>query len=80
MIFFFQISTKVKENSINLIFAVTKPQQDLYTRLSSNIQGSFCDVLSEDSSNVVELVKQQYEVSCQIGILKSVAFCIFWMG
>lgn len=58
-----QINLKVKENAINLIFAVTEEQIHLYNRLVNHIEGSFAGVLSNDSSNVVELVKDQYDVS-----------------
>lgn len=62
---FFQINHKVKEYSINLIFAVTAEQTNLYEQLSHHIEGSSCGTLSGDSSNVVELVKEQYEVSSE---------------
>ncbi|XP_073971192.1 position-specific antigen beta subunit myospheroid isoform X1 [Rhodnius prolixus] len=55
-----QINLKVKENSINVIFAVTSEQIGVYDRLRAHIQGSSAGVLSNDSSNVVELVKAQY--------------------
>lgn len=57
-----QINLKVKEHSINVIFAVTKEVIDLYTQLSKHIEGSYPGELSSNSENVVELVKQQYEV------------------
>lgn len=57
-----QINLKVKENSINVIFAVTAQQTGVYEKLSKHIEGSTSATLSEDSSNVVELVKQEYNV------------------
>lgn len=57
-----QINYKVKENAINLIFAVTKEQISVYDRLREHVEGSFSGTLSEDSSNIVELVKNQYDV------------------
>lgn len=58
-----QINLKVKENSINIIFAVTKSQIDVYKRLSKHIEGSSAAELSEDSSNIVGLVRDEYNVS-----------------
>jgi len=56
-----QINHKVKENSINLIFAVTEEQIDVYNLLAGSVEGSSAGTLSGDSSNVVSLVKAQYE-------------------
>lgn len=56
-----QINLKVKENSINLIFAVTKEQTELYKRLGTHIEGASCGTLENDSSNVVQLVRDEYE-------------------
>ncbi|KAF6209301.1 hypothetical protein GE061_015046 [Apolygus lucorum] len=56
-----QINLKVKENAINVIFAVTQEQIHVYNRLMKHVEGSFAGVLSNDSSNVVELVKDQYD-------------------
>ncbi|KAK9739114.1 Integrin beta epidermal growth factor like domain 1 [Popillia japonica] len=56
-----QINLKVKQNAINVIFAVTESQISVYHRLKEHIEGSSCGQLSNDSSNIVELVKSQYE-------------------
>jgi len=61
-----QINLKVKENAINIIFAVTQSQHEVYKRLSEHIEGSSSAVLSEDSSNVVELVRDEYSVSNEL--------------
>lgn len=58
-----QINQKVKENAINIIFAVTRNQISVYEKLVGHIQGSSAAVLSNDSSNVVDLVKEEYAVS-----------------
>lgn len=58
-----QVNLKVKKNSINVIFAVTSSQSKVYDKLSSHVEGSSSAVLSEDSSNVVELVRDEYSVS-----------------
>merc|ERR1719334_636273 len=56
-----QINHKVKEHSVNLIFAVTEEQFGVYDLLKKNIEGSSAGTLSNDSSNIVELVKAQYQ-------------------
>jgi len=56
-----QINHKVKENSVNLIFAVTDEQLHIYNLLTDAVEGSSAGRLSNDSSNVVELVRAQYE-------------------
>ena len=58
-----QVNSKVKEKSINMIFAVTAEQIDIYKRLSANVEGATCGTLSANSSNVVELVKEEYQVN-----------------
>ncbi|CAH0754478.1 unnamed protein product [Bemisia tabaci] len=55
-----QINLKVKQNAINLIFAVTKEQIGVYQKLGQHVEGSSYGTLSNDSANVVELVKDQY--------------------
>lgn len=64
-----QINQKVKESSVNLIFAVTKEQYHIYEQLNKHVEGASCGVLSNDSSNVVELVQEQYNVSTQTFLL-----------
>lgn len=58
-----QINMKVKQNSINIIFAVTSTQIGVYEKLAQHIEGSSSAVLSNDSSNVVDLVREEYSVS-----------------
>jgi len=55
-----QISSKVLENRVNIIFAVAPNKSSIYEELSRQIEGSTSAILSEDSSNIVELVKEQY--------------------
>ncbi|XP_014209848.1 integrin beta-PS isoform X2 [Copidosoma floridanum] len=55
-----QINLKVKENSVNLIWAVTEEQIKVYQALTKHIEGSYAAKLSEDSSNIVDLVREQY--------------------
>lgn len=58
-----QINQKVKQNAINIIFAVTQNQYAVYQKLSAHIEGSSSAILSNDSSNVVDLVREEYGVS-----------------
>lgn len=58
-----QINLKVKEHKINLIFAVTAQEHHVYKELSQHVEGSTSAVLSEDSSNIVDLVRDEYSVS-----------------
>ena len=55
-----QINQKVKQNAINIIWAVTQGEMGIYSRLCSHIEGSSAGELSNDSSNIVELIKNQY--------------------
>ncbi|XP_026495256.1 integrin beta-PS [Vanessa tameamea] len=55
-----QINLKVKQHAINVIFAVTSEQISVYEQLSKHIEGSSSGILSEDSDNVVDLVREQY--------------------
>ena len=48
---------------MNIIFAVTQEQSSVYSRLSQMIEGSGHCELTANSSNVVELVKAEYNVS-----------------
>ncbi|KAG7207279.1 hypothetical protein KM043_008951 [Ampulex compressa] len=56
-----QINLKVKQNAINIIWAVTEEQLNVYKKLTEHVEGSFAGKLSEDSSNVVELIREQYD-------------------
>ncbi|KAK8725734.1 hypothetical protein OTU49_010446 [Cherax quadricarinatus] len=55
-----QINQVAKEHKMNLIFAVTAEQSSVYSRLSQMIEGSSQGELTANSSNVVELVKGEY--------------------
>ncbi|RWS27736.1 integrin beta-PS-like protein, partial [Leptotrombidium deliense] len=56
-----QIHQKVKEHDVNIIFAVTKKHFDTYDNLRALISGSSAGVLEADSSNIVDLVKHEYQ-------------------
>jgi len=56
-----------------IIFAVTKDQIPVYRELSKLIEGSTVGELAEDSSNIVELVKDNYDVRIQSSSLTHVS-------
>ncbi|XP_033127711.1 integrin beta-1-like [Anneissia japonica] len=56
-----QLNNKMKENNIIPIFAVTSSQMEVYNELTKHIQGATAGELALDSSNVVELVEQNYK-------------------
>lgn len=57
-----QINTAAKENAVNVIFAVTKDREVIYENLSKKIEGSTYSKLEDDSSNIVELIREGYSV------------------
>ncbi|KAF5292608.1 hypothetical protein FQA39_LY13941 [Lamprigera yunnana] len=65
-----QLNLKVKENAINVIFAVTEERIGIYNKLKQHIEGASSGILSADSSNVVEFVKKQYEAISSMVELK----------
>lgn len=56
-----QISHIAREKNVNIIWAVTLDKFDLYNTLTEIVDGSTAGVISNDSSNVVQLVRRQYE-------------------
>ena len=57
-----QIATKIRQKSVNLIFAVTEEQLQIYEKLSGYIEGSEATKLANDSSNIVTVIKNNYQV------------------
>ncbi|CAL8095272.1 unnamed protein product [Orchesella dallaii] len=55
-----QVNSKAKEHSTNIIFAVTSDEIDDYRRLTSVIEGSKSTELASNSSNIVDLVEEEY--------------------
>ncbi|XP_038605278.1 integrin beta-2 [Tachyglossus aculeatus] len=55
-----QLALKLAENNIQPIFAVTKKMVKIYEKLTEIIPKSAVGELSEDSSNVVQLIKDAY--------------------
>ncbi|KAI2800139.1 Integrin beta-1, partial [Blomia tropicalis] len=63
-----QINRKVQEHHVNIIFAVTENQFHIYNQLTGNsnntialIEGSSAGQLESDSSNVVQLIEDEYK-------------------
>ncbi|KFV67347.1 Integrin beta-2, partial [Dryobates pubescens] len=62
-----QLVQKLTENNIQPIFAVTSKVVDVYKKLSEMIPKSAVGELNEDSSNVIDLIKEAYKnLSSQI--------------
>lgn len=57
-----QISAKLSEKNVNIIFAVTQSQLPLYQTLTELIDGAVVGELKQDSSNIVNLISQNYKV------------------
>ncbi|KAG8006782.1 Integrin beta-3 [Nibea albiflora] len=55
------MTDKMSENNINLIFAVTSYVEPLYKAYSQLIPGTTVGTLSDDSGNVIQLIKEAYE-------------------
>nr|XP_033774857.1 integrin beta-3 [Geotrypetes seraphini] len=55
------MTEKLSEKNINLIFAVTSSVVDLYKMYSELIPGTTVGTLSDDSSNVIQLIVDSYE-------------------
>ncbi|XP_036814835.1 integrin beta-2 isoform X1 [Oncorhynchus mykiss] len=55
-----QVANQLEKNNIQPIFAVTKNMEKVYRELSKMIPKSEVGVLSADSHNVVELIKNAY--------------------
>jgi len=57
-----QISRQIANNSMNVIFAVPGSVRLTYQDLSSRLFGASVGELTDDSSNIVALVQDQYDV------------------
>ncbi|XP_064455192.1 integrin beta-PS-like [Ornithodoros turicata] len=55
-----QIVSAVEKNKINLVIAVPEGAYDVYRQMSQFVQGSAVGKLEGDSSNIVDLVRDQY--------------------
>jgi hypothetical protein len=56
-----QLAYRISEEKVNVIFAITKEQLPKFKRLSKMIEGAVAGELANDSSNIVELIKKNYE-------------------
>ena len=57
-----QISRQIANNSINVIFAVPASVLSTYRDLSTRLLGATVGELTNDSSNIVALIQEQYDV------------------
>ena len=57
-----QISRQIANNSINVIFAVPVSVLSTYRDLSTRLLGATVGELTNDSSNIVALIQEQYDV------------------
>ncbi|GAB6025583.1 hypothetical protein CHUAL_011311 [Chamberlinius hualienensis] len=55
-----QIKVNAIKNHVHIIFAVTTETLHIYDELQKLIEGSYAGKLAKDSSNIVELVREQY--------------------
>ena len=51
------ISSVARQNSVNIIWAVSSKHINLYTSLTDIIKASHAGIISSDSSNIVELIQ-----------------------
>jgi protocadherin alpha len=51
----------VTESKVNIIFAVPEDSIDVYKQLSEHIPGSSIGVLKHDSSNIVDIIRENFE-------------------
>uniref|UniRef100_T1JH92 Integrin beta n=1 Tax=Strigamia maritima TaxID=126957 RepID=T1JH92_STRMM len=65
-----QLNQKIKEKKMTLIFAVTTNQVSVYEQLSENLEGASARELANDSSNIVKLIKDQYQAITSVVTLK----------
>ncbi|XP_022665540.1 integrin beta-PS-like [Varroa jacobsoni] len=69
-----QINSKIQEHKVNIIFAVTEDQESIYAKLANMLEGCSHGKLANDSSNVVDLVKDQYhKISSHIELTSDVS-------
>jgi protocadherin alpha len=62
------LNHRVRENAVNILFAVTELQQGAYGLLARNIDGAKVGQLTANSSNILELVEEQYKVNLMSGL------------
>lgn len=55
------IASVARENSVNIIWAVTSKHIKLYTSLTEIVSASLAGQIDSDSSNIVELIQVRAE-------------------
>ena len=55
------INSVSQEMKVNVIWAVTEKKYHLYRGLRNLVDGSLVGIIKEDSSNIVKLIREQYE-------------------
>lgn len=65
-----QINRAIVNNQINIIFSVPDSALKVYEVLSENLQGSVTGRLAENSSNIVDLIRDNYKVSLKSSIVE----------
>lgn len=68
-----QIARAAKDNNIHVIFAVTKDVFELHRILANHVSGSEVTELAEDSSNIIDIVTEEFEKISRTLELKSEA-------
>lgn len=58
-----QIARQIVKHSINVIFAVPSSVEPIYRDLARRLPGAVIGTLKDDSSNIVELIKKEYQAS-----------------
>ena len=71
-----QINKAIVSNQINIIFSVPDNALRVYEILSDNLQGSITGRLAENSSNIVDLIRENYKVC--VKLLKFDSFLNFF--
>ena len=66
-----QINHVLQQQKVNLILAVTETYFEQYHLLQETIEGSSIGKLSDDSSNIIDLIKKQYNTITSFVKLKN---------
>lgn len=56
-----QLKNKIRDESVNVLFAVPSFALQFYEELTRTIEGSHAGQLTQNSDNIVDLVKEQYK-------------------
>ena len=75
-----QITAKLRQKSVSIIFAVTKDQFHIYEKLAQIIESASTGELAQDSSNIVDLIEDNYNVGCTAISMCVLAFLFFFLS